>query len=166
MSTPPITPEPWPGRQYVTPPRSPRQTQWPLIIGGVAAALAIAFGGLLVIRGTGIVPADVPIATAAPATAAPKADGPPRVADLMKQLGCANAAVIGTQLYSRETGRCTAAGGSITIASFESTRLRDQWVAAGKQFGGSIVVGDGWALFAEGPDDADAAAAKLGGVKA
>lgn len=136
---------------------------------GVAAAFAV----VLLLGGCGgdepASPTGGQTATAAaaasPSPEAAKAAAAPalRVSDLMKTLGCKGAAVIGTQMYSKETGRCTGSAGSITVAVFASDDLRDQWVSFGSQFGGNVVVGEGWALHAEGPDDAAAAATKLGG---
>jgi hypothetical protein len=86
-----------------------------------------------------------------------------RVADLMRIGGCRGQA-IGTQLYSYETGRCRLDGVEVTIAVFDSAKLRDQWVDTGRGFGFTFAVGDGfWAAAAERPDAATKLAEKLGG---
>jgi hypothetical protein len=103
-----------------------------------------------------------PSATVAPS---PSAVAKLRVTDLMVKAGCATPAVIGTQLYSYETGRCTIGKDSeITVAVFDTDALRDQWVTAGRSFGGNLVVGPGWALAAGSPDVAATVAGKLGGT--
>jgi hypothetical protein len=82
----------------------------------------------------------------------------------MKRAGC-KGKVIGTQLYSRETGRCNMpGGGEVTFAVFDTADLRDQWVAVGKSFGGNYAQGADWAAAADSPDDAAAWAAKLNGT--
>lgn len=139
---------------------------------GIAAVLVVALlssgcggdepSGLIGVQGP-TTAAAAPSTESSPSASAAAAEM--RVTDLMKKLGCGNAKVIGTQLYSKETGRCTGSAGDVTVAVFETEQLRDEWVKAGSQFGGNVVVGDGWAVFAEGPDDADAAAEKLGGSK-
>lgn len=92
--------------------------------------------------------------------AAPAA--PPGVAALITKLGC-KGGPIGTQLYSRETGRCMLGNAEITIATFTTNALRDQWVDFGSQYGGTFVIGDRWAAGAETPGAAAATADKLGG---
>lgn len=87
---------------------------------------------------------------------------PPRVADLMRRAGCAGS-VIGQQLYSRETGRCTYRGVQVTMAVFETNELRDQWVSAARQFGGTFARGQLWAAMVGGPDQARALATALDG---
>lgn len=87
---------------------------------------------------------------------------PARVADLMAKIGC-DGEVIGTQLFSRETGRCYLGKREITIAAFDSNSLRDQWVGMGVDFGGNFAVGDLWAAWTETPDLAQHVATKLGG---
>lgn len=119
-----------------------------IVVGGVAIALALTAGG------------DSPEAAASPvtATAAERLS----VADLMDRAGCVGD-VIGTQLYSYETGRCDLGGSEVTIAAFDTAELRDQWVEFGRDFGGTFVLGDGWAAFVEHPAAADALAGVLGG---
>jgi len=89
----------------------------------------------------------------------------PRVSDLMHRAGCSGG-VIGAQLYSRETGRCTYRGVTVTVAAFETNALRDQWVTAARQFGGTFVRGQLWAAMVGGPDQARALASALGGALA
>lgn len=85
-----------------------------------------------------------------------------RVADLITRAGCNNGTVIDTQLYSYETGRCTLNGVEVTVAVFDSDQLRDRWLEAGQQFGGSFVSGNGWAAGTTGLDTANAFAAAVG----
>jgi hypothetical protein len=81
----------------------------------------------------------------------------------MKKAGC-KGKVIGTQMYSRETGRCNlASGGEITIATFNTKKLRDEWVKFGADFGGNFAIGAEWAAWAQNMDDAQAVADKLAG---
>lgn len=104
--------------------------------------------------------------------AKPAASSPPpspsharlSVADLMAKAGC-KGEVIGTQLYSYETGRCMLAGGEATIAVFDTAQLRDEWVKAGQGLGGTIVAGDGWAAWLEKGTGADQLATALGGAR-
>ncbi|WP_116072977.1 hypothetical protein [Asanoa ferruginea] len=85
-----------------------------------------------------------------------------RVASLMKTAGC-KGKVIGTQLYSYETGRCQLAGGEVTLAVFDTAENRTAWVDAGAAFGGTAVTGKGWAAVTDAPDTAAALAEKLDG---
>lgn len=87
----------------------------------------------------------------------------PRVADLMARANCTGS-VIETQLFAYETGRCNVAAGEVTLAVFDTDALRDQWIAAGRGYGGTFVVGPGWAAGSFSPDAATALAASLGGV--
>lgn len=88
-----------------------------------------------------------------------------RVADLMRTAGC-RGAVIETQLYSYETGRCRLPNGAeITIAVFDSRKLRTQWLDVAKSFGGNPVAGDGWAAIAATPGAADVLVDKLNGTR-
>lgn len=109
-----------------------------------------------------------PAATSSTAPAGQGAAGPApaerlRVVDLMTRAGCPGN-VIDTQLYSYETGRCQhPAGGEVTVAVFDTDALRDQWVEVGRGFGGTIVVGDGWAAGVDRPDAAEQLATALGG---
>lgn len=81
----------------------------------------------------------------------------------MKKAKC-DGKVIGTQLYSYETGRCDLAdGGEITVAVFESNKLRDEWVKAGKEFGGNYVTGPLWAAVADSPAGGEVFATANGG---
>lgn len=89
-------------------------------------------------------------------------EDPPRVADLMTKAGC-DGALIGTQLYSRETGRCTYQGATVTIAAFDNDELRDRWLEFGRQYGGTFVVGRNWAAGLDKPDPAAPLAAALAG---
>ncbi|HEX7038672.1 MAG TPA: hypothetical protein VF202_01005 [Trueperaceae bacterium] len=141
-----------------------------LVAAGVLAAasaavvvLALASGGDEPARNTS---AGQTTSTAPAQSPTPEAAKPAelRVADLMQQLGC-DGEVIGTQLYSRETGRCMLGKHELTVAVFESDQLRDQWTDAARQFGGNIAVGNGWAVWAESPDGAAAAAKKLNGQR-
>jgi hypothetical protein len=99
---------------------------------------------------------------AAPAAAKTKAPTRLRVAALMTKASC-DGKVIGTQLYSYETGRCDLHGTTVTIAVFDSDRNRDAWTDAAHQFGGTAVTGPGWAASVEKPDAADTLAKALGG---
>jgi hypothetical protein len=103
-------------------------------------------------------PATIPTATAGKVGNAPA----PRVGELMSKAGC-KGGLIGTQLYSRETGRCQYRGTEVTIAAFESNELRDRWVEFGRQFGATMVTGERWAAGVGGPDQAKALAVALGG---
>lgn len=85
-----------------------------------------------------------------------------RVTDLMRSAGC-RGAIIGTQLYSYETGRCKVGSAEITIAVFDTPNLRDRWLVVARSFGGNPVVGDGWAAIAETPETAGILVAKLNG---
>lgn len=91
-------------------------------------------------------------------TSSTAAAAAPRVVALMSAAHCTGK-VIGTQLYTVETGRCTMPGGEVTVAAFSTNTLRDQWLKAGAAFGGTPVHGDRWAAIADGPDDAPAFAA-------
>jgi len=83
---------------------------------------------------------------------------------LMTDAGCAKAEIIGTQLYSKETGRCTIGkDDSVTFAVFASDQLRDEWVKFGASFGGNFAAGSGWAVYTTSPDVAQAVAVALGG---
>jgi hypothetical protein len=133
------------------------------------ASRRAALGAVLLVLALGACSSDDPPATpsaggAAASSAAPKpAAAKLRVAELLKKTGC-KGKVIGTQMYSRETGRCTMpAGGEVTFALFDTNALRDQWVDFGKQYGGNYVVGAGWAAAADDPDDAATWAKKLSG---
>lgn len=88
---------------------------------------------------------------------------PPRVAALMTRAGC-DGAVIGTQLYSRETGRCALGAATVTIAVFDTDELRDQWINYGRQYGGTFVRGPRWAAGLDAPDQAGDLAQLLGGT--
>ncbi len=85
-----------------------------------------------------------------------------RVADLMAKANCVGK-VIGTQLYTYETGRCDLAGTEVTIGVFDSQQLRDQWASGVKDLGGTMVVGTGWAAWVMKPDTATTLATALGG---
>lgn len=100
-------------------------------------------------------PTNPPVEVTAPAR-------PPRVAELMTRAGC-RGSVIGTQLYSRETGRCMFHGHEVTIAAFATNVLRDQWVDFGRQLGAVMVEGELWAAAVDGPDQALQLADVLGG---
>lgn len=132
----------------------------------VLAVAALAVGAYIVTRQTTIdstpTGPGVGLGAASATPAAPTTAARVRVADLMARAGC-NGQVIGTQLYSYETGRCDVVGTSVTIAVFDTDQLRDQWVEAGRQFGGTFVVGTGWAAGLENPDAAAGVASKLQG---
>lgn len=85
------------------------------------------------------------------------------VTDLMNKAGCKSAKVIGTQLYSKETGRCMIGSTEVTWAIFDTDKLRDEWITFGKQYGGNYVAGAGWAAAADSRSAAKAVAGKLGG---
>ncbi len=85
-----------------------------------------------------------------------------RVTVLMEKAKCVGG-VIGTQLYSYETGRCEIAGVKVIIAVFETGELRDQWLASARQFSGTLVAGVGWAAAMDKPDPAPQLAAALSG---
>jgi hypothetical protein len=127
----------------------------------VAVALVLTLGACSSNEDGLMVPVD-----AAPAThsAAPSpTKGKVRVAALMKTAGC-KGKVIGTQMYSRETGRCNlASGGEVTIATFDTTKLRDEWVKFGADFGGNFATGKDWAAWCANLDDAETVAKKLAG---
>lgn len=125
------------------------------------AALATVAGGVAL--AVGFTQPDRP-ATRAPA-GTPATVAELRVTDLMRRAGC-DGQVIGTQLYSKETGRCTLAGAEVTIAVFDTDALRDQWVDFARQYGGNLVTGAGWAAGAGNPDAAVAVARRLGGQRA
>lgn len=125
--------------------------------------------GALLISGAGACSKQETPATAAPVDAAASPTLAPapstvrlRVTDLMTKAGC-KGAVIGTQLYSTETGRCTLSGTEVTIGVFDTAALRDEWVKAAKQFGGSYVTGEGWAARLDKADGVDTLAQLLGG---
>jgi hypothetical protein len=92
-------------------------------------------------------------------------DPPPRVAEMMTRAGCTGK-VIGTQLFARETGRCTLDGAEVTLATFTSDVLRNQWVTAAKSYGGTFVTGHLWAAMCDRPDQAPMLVDRLGGVMA
>ncbi|WP_203911279.1 hypothetical protein [Rhizocola hellebori] len=121
--------------------------------------------------GTAACQSETPAANAADTSTANPASPSPtpspsvarlHVADLMAKAGC-KGTIIGTQLYSFETGRCTLSGVEVTIAAFDTATLRDDWVKAAKQFGGSYVTGQGWAARVEQADTAETLARLLGG---
>lgn len=84
----------------------------------------------------------------------------------MTKAGCPTPKVIGTQLYSYETGRCTIGkDDEITVAVFDTNQMREEWIKFAKQFGGNYVIGPGWgAVSAGSPDIAKDVATKLGGT--
>ncbi|WP_238005551.1 hypothetical protein KZZ52_42395 [Dactylosporangium sp. AC04546] len=82
----------------------------------------------------------------------------------MTQMGCTGK-VIDTQLFSKETGRCMLGDDEVTIAVFDTPQLRDEWVKAGKQFGGNYVVGPNWAAGMDRLNTAATVAEKLKGEK-
>jgi len=94
--------------------------------------------------------------------AAPTKPARVRVADLMAKAGC-KGKVIGTQLYTYETGRCDLGGTEVTIGVFDTQQLRDQWADGVKNLGGTMVVGTGWAAWVMKPDAATTLASALDG---
>ncbi|MDM4721144.1 hypothetical protein QTQ03_16625 [Micromonospora sp. WMMA1363] len=127
-------------------------------------AMVIAVGGSLMGCGIGADDPGTPTADVVETSSSPEASPERlRVAALMDRAGC-DGSVIGTQLYSYETGRCDLGGSTVTIAVFESEQQRDEWVRVGGEFGGTVVVGGGWAAFAEHPEAADALAGSLSGA--
>jgi hypothetical protein len=132
-----------------------------------AGALVVGFV-ILVAAGAGVIVYAFASAGDAAKSAGPGSPTSParlRVADLMNRAGC-KGSVIGTQLYSYETGRCDLGGAQTTIAVFDTDALRDKWIKAGKDMGlgGTIVAGSGWAAWVLGVDGADKLAATLGGT--
>lgn len=85
-----------------------------------------------------------------------------RAMDLMTKAGCTDASVGITQTYSYETGRCQLHGVPVLIAMFDSTQLRDQWLQAARQVGGTFVEAESWAAKADTPEAAAALAKALG----
>lgn len=110
---------------------------------------------------TDSIPAPSAPAAETPAPEPPAAE-PPRVADLIAQLGC-DGGPIETQLYARETGRCQLDGGEVTIATFDTPDLRDEWTGFVRDLGGNLVAGDSWAAWVGSPDTAATVAETLGG---
>jgi hypothetical protein len=106
------------------------------------------------------------VAAASPAVTATRhpyaADGQLRAVDIMAELEC-DGEVIGTQLYTRETGRCMLADVSVVIAVFDSAAMRDRWLAVTGRFDGYLVAGDVWAVETGDRVTADAIAARLDG---
>jgi hypothetical protein len=104
------------------------------------------------------------LATGNGSPAATTAASPERlhVTALMAKANCVGG-VVGTQLYSYETGRCRLAGVEVTIAVFETGELRDQWLASARQFSGTLVAGVSWAAGMDKPDAAPMLAAALDG---
>lgn len=106
-----------------------------------------------------------PTTGSAPTASSPGPDAlANRVAVLMVRAGC-QGTVIGTQLYARETGRCTLAGDVVTLATFDNARLRDQWIDAARAYGGNFAAGPGWAAMVGSPDTAVTVASRLGGQR-
>jgi hypothetical protein len=85
-----------------------------------------------------------------------------RVTELMAKANCVGG-LIGTQLYSYETGRCRLNGVEVTIAVFENGEMRDQWLASARQFSNTLVAGVSWAAGMDRPDAAPILAAALDG---
>jgi hypothetical protein len=131
------------------------------------AGLAVSAGmvAYLLMRDAGAAPATMgalPSASLAPSS--DPAVGPARfsVTELMADAGCTGA-VIGTQMFSYETGRCMLDGGEVTIAAFDSNDLRDQWIESASQYGGTFVRGERWAAMVDRPGTADTLAERLEG---
>lgn len=99
-----------------------------------------------------------PSRPAAPATTpAP----PPTAADLMARAGCAGT-VIAPQLHAREVGRCTIGGHRVDVAVFDTNEQRDAWAQFGRDVGGTVFVGELWAVGGIGAAGPEAFAAALG----
>jgi len=164
---------PWSHRPV--PPQSPKRRTGLLI--AIAAGVAV-LAGAAGVAGALLAPSSPPAAqqpaagtsgtpgpltpTTAATEAAAVAPADVRVTALMSQAGCPGK-IVGTQLYARETGRCTLGRTEVTVATFTDDQLRDQWVSAAKQYGGTFVVGDRWAAMADSPDAARVLADKLDG---
>lgn len=86
-----------------------------------------------------------------------------RVLPLLKKAGCKSPKVIGTQLYSYETGECKVGRYELAIAVFDNDKLRDEWVKFGKNYGGNYAIGEGWAVYSDSVDVLEDAAKRLGG---
>ncbi|WP_032723442.1 hypothetical protein [Salinispora arenicola] len=131
---------------------------------GIAAVVALGAGAATLAL---ILQSDSPNTPAAAENASPNAGSAPegqlRVAALMDQAGC-DGSVVETQLYSYETGHCTLGGSDVTIAVFKSDSQRDEWIAVGGEFGGTVVSGSGWAAISEHPDPAGTLAETLSGT--
>jgi len=165
---------PWSGRPL--PRRRPKRRTglWVALALGVAV-LGVGAGaiGALLVPGSrpaaqqpGAGTSGTPNPAAATTAGGAVAPAAVRVVDLMNRAGC-RGGVIGTQLYSTETGRCNLPGGAeVTLATFTSDQLRDQWVTTAKEYGGSFARGPGWAAMASSPSAAATVASKLGGQRA
>lgn len=87
------------------------------------------------------------------------------VVGLMASAGC-DGEVIGTQLYTFATARCSMPGGEVTLGVFNTNEARDLWVDSARAFGGTFAVGEGWAAMCENAADAEAFADAIGGTVA
>jgi len=66
----------------------------------------------------------------------------------------------GHALFTADEGYC----GSISVAWFSSSKLRDSWLEVAEAFGGVYVVGDRWAVTLDSPVVARQVQARLGGM--
>ncbi|MEV4612481.1 hypothetical protein AB0K43_07760 [Kitasatospora sp. NPDC049258] len=76
--------------------------------------------------------------------AAAPAPGRSSVEDLARRIGCT--AEITAEATDLRQGVCTSGGEEIWIATFPTARARDAWTTEAKAYGGSYLVGDGWAV--------------------
>ncbi|MER8185222.1 hypothetical protein [Kitasatospora sp. NPDC094015] len=76
--------------------------------------------------------------------AAEPSAGTSSVETLARRIGC-TAEITATTADLRQ-GVCTSAGEEIWIATFPNSGARDSWTTEAKAYGGSYLVGDGWAV--------------------
>jgi hypothetical protein len=138
----------------------------PFILAVVGLAVSAGMVAYLLMRDAGAKPTATvgALPSASPTPSSDPAVGPARfsVTELMADAGCTGA-VIGTQMFSYETGRCMLDGGEVTIAAFDSNDLRDQWIESASQYGGTFVRGERWAAMVDRPGTADTLAERLEG---
>jgi hypothetical protein len=152
----------------------PVRTVWPVMTRRAVpfilavAGLAVSAGmvAYLLMRDAGAKPTATvgALPSASPVPSSDPAVGPARfsVTKLMADAGCTGA-VIGTQMFSYETGRCDLDGGEVTIAAFDSNDLRNQWTESASAYGGTFVQGDRWAAMVGSPAVARTLAERLEG---
>lgn len=86
--------------------------------------------------------------------------------DLAARLGCTGSFTTeqSSELFVRESGRCSIDGSDVTLYTYADNDSRDNWVKSAQTFGGVLVVGDRWTARAPSQAAAETVKGKIGGT--